>query len=213
LGAATVALGLLPDRSLEPGSASYQRLVLAVYSLAGLMVAVSALRRLPLLAYAASATAMAAALMQIAAAGPANIHAYTVPVALYLLTLSYANRHTPAVHNPLAGAGAGLLLVPPFVESLGPDGFRWALATGGAALLLVFVGLGLQHRSYLAGGIVGLTAIVLREMVDVANALPTWATLALVGSILLLSGTGWLAARSEITLGAHRLQDRWSHYH
>lgn len=210
VAALPVGFGLTATGALDPGAPAYQRLVLAVLSLAGILAVVAAARRRALQGYAASALALTAGLLQTAVAEPANVQAYTAPVALYLLAVAWTRRdREPRVFDALVGAGAALLLVPPFAQSLAADGYGWALLCGAEALALVFAGLIAGRRTPVAAGVIGLTAVVLRQTVDYANALPTWATMLAVGMLLLAVGTLSLVARDAVRGRAREARARW----
>jgi hypothetical protein len=198
IAAVPIALGVTAAGALDPGSPTYGRLTLAVLSLAGLVAAFAAAERDARRGYVTSLLALGAGLMRIAATSPDNVQAYTVPVALYLLAVGWTRRREPRRYDALTGAGAAILLFPPFVQSLTADGFRWALLAGAEALALIFVGLAVRRRAALAVGVIGLTLVVLRQTVDAVNALETWQIMAIVGAGLLAAGTIALAARDQI---------------
>jgi hypothetical protein len=148
--------------------------------------------------------------MQVGIARPENPQAYTAPVGVYLLVVAWTRRRTPLVYDALTAKGAAVLMVPSFMQSLGPEGFGWALLCGAEALGFVFMGLALGRRSPVAAGVVGLSLVVLRQTVDAVNALPGWAIMGMVGTVLLAVGTMTLAAREAVLgwLGATRA--RWA---
>ncbi len=158
----------------------------------------------------ASALGLVAALMQVAVTDPGNVQAYTAPVALYLLGLAWTRRRDARVFDALVAAGAGLLILPALAQSLGADGFRWAMLAGAEALGLVFVGLGLNRRAPVAAGVVGLGLVALRQTVDYVNSLPTWAIMAVVGGLLLAVGTLSLVARDEAVRRWEEARARWT---
>jgi hypothetical protein len=204
-----VGLGAIPENALEPGSGAYQQLVLAVLSAAGVTGVFAYLNRHAIAGHAASLLGLAALLMQIAATEPANIQAYSVPVAVYLLVLGWLKRRDPFRYDALTVAGAATLMVPAFGQSFGAGGYQWALICGLEALLLVIAGLIAQRRAPLAAGIVGLTAIVLRQTVDYVHSMPTWAILLVVGVALLGVGTALLSTRDHVTGWLNRAETRW----
>jgi hypothetical protein len=209
VAALPVVLGLGAAGALDPGEPGYQRLVLAILSAAGVLALTAVVRRNAVRGYAASVIALVGVLMQIAATEPVNVQAYTVPVSLYLLGLGWIKRRDPRRFDAFVGAGAALLMFPSFAQSFGDNGYAWSLLCGAEALLFVFLGLALGRRLPVAAGVVGLTAIVLRESVDYVHSLPTWAILAVVGIILLGAGTLWLAAGEELRRRFEELQTRW----
>jgi hypothetical protein len=183
--------------------------VLAVLSAAGVLALTAIGRRSAIQGYAASVLGLLGVLMQITIAEPANVQAYTAPVAVYLLGLAWFMRRVPTRFGALAGAGAALLMFPSFAQSFGPDGYGWALLCGAEGLAFVFAGLFLGRRVPVAAGVVGLTAIVLRQSVDYVHSLPTWAILAVVGIFLLGTGTLWLAAAEALTRRIEEVRARW----
>ncbi len=204
-----ILLGMVPEGALDPGEPAYQRLVLAILSAAGVVALTAVGRRSAVQGYAASVLGLLGLLMQITVAEPANVQAYTAPVAAYLLGLAWFMRRVPVRCDALVGAGAALLMFPSFAQSFGPDGYGWALLCGAEGLAFVFAGLVLGRRVPIAAGVVGLTAIVLRQSVDYVHSLPTWAILAVVGVLLLGTGTLWLAAAESLTRRFEEMRARW----
>jgi hypothetical protein len=209
VAALPILLGVIPAGALNPGEPAYQRLVLAILSAAGILALTAVGRRNAIQSYAASVLALLGVLMQITIAEPENVQAYTAPVALYLLGLAWFMRRVPTRFDALTAAGAALLMFPSFAQSFAPDGYGWALLCGAEGLAVVFLGLVLGRRVPVAAGIVGLTAIVLRQSVDYVHSLPTWAILAVVGVFLLGTGTLWLAAADSLTRRFEELRARW----
>ncbi len=210
VGVLPILLALAVQGLPDPQSPVFQQLVLAVLSLAGILAVVAVARQDVVRGYVASVLGLAAALMQIAVTEPGNPQAYSAPIALYLLGASWTRRHDPRIYDPLTGAGAALLLVPSLAQSFGPGGFIWALLCGAEALGFVVLGLVLGRRTPLAAGVVGLTLVVLRQTLDAANALPSWAIMGLVGVLLLGIGTLALAAREVLIRWVEVARSRWA---
>jgi hypothetical protein len=210
VAALPVLLGVGSAGALDPGEPAYQRLVLAILSAAGVLALTAVVRRSAIRGYAASVIALVGVLMQVAVTEPANVQAYTVPVALYLIGLGWIRRREPRLFDAFVGAGAALLMFPSFAQSFCDHGYRWALICGAEGLVFVFAGVILGRRLPVAAGVVGLTAVVLRESVDYVHSLPTWAILAFVGVILLGAGTLWLAAGEDLRRRSEELQMRWA---
>jgi len=164
----------------------------------------------------ASAAVLAALLMVIAQAEPNDVQAYTFPMAIWLLGLAVlALRYAPRdweLTVPLEGAGALLLLVPPYVGSWHVDGFVHGLRLLSAALALIALGVTFRRRwpVAIAVGALGLAAI--RVIVDVADRLPNWVSFGVSGAILLAVGFTLLVQRERWAQLQRQLLDRWQRW-
>ncbi|MGI8483375.1 MAG: SCO7613 C-terminal domain-containing membrane protein, partial [Thermomicrobiales bacterium] len=205
----TMLLTILSDESVRAGTRGWQVIVLSVLSLAG-MLAIDAWRRQDAIrGIAASALAMIALLMEIAVREPANIQVYTVPLALYLLGLSWTQRKQTTLRDMLLGAGAAVLIVPTLLQAMNFGGFNWLLLAGGEALALFLVGLVLRLRVLIAAGIIAISLIVLRMLVDAVNAMPSWMILLVVGLLLLAGGTVMVVWKEALRTRIDSLRLRW----
>ena len=128
---------------------------------------------------------------------------------MYLLAIGWTRRRDERLYDALTAVGAAVRLVPPFLRSFEAGGFRWALVGGAGALAFVGFGLVLRRRTPLAAGLVALTLVVLRQTVDAAHPLPSWAIMGLVGVLLLAIGTATLAAREAVLRWLAGGRARW----
>lgn len=184
-------------------------IVLAIASLAGLAGIEAWLRRDRAWGLLPSALVMLALLLAIAFRDIGNVNAYTVPLAAYFLALGWANRHTPTLRDSLFAAGCALLVVPALLLALSESSFRWLLVALGESVMLAVAGAALRFRVWIAAGVTGVSLIVLRLLVDAANALPGWLTLLIVGVLLLGAGTLRITFRDELESGLRTLRARW----
>jgi hypothetical protein len=208
----TIALGI-PVLALtgEMRQAADPALVLGLVSMAGLVGVDAYLHRDRLRVVLATVFGMAALLYQIDTSQPSDIHAYTVPLAVYLLALGYLFRRHPVIEQPLMAIGAGTLAVPTLLMALDEETFRWLLIAGAEGFALFFGGLLTRLRVPIAAGILTITVIVLRMVVDAVNALPSWVTLLLAGIALLIIGTLWLVYRDPLKERLGDARERWAH--
>lgn len=163
-----------------------------------------------------SAAVLGSVLMIIARTEPRDVQAYTFPMGVWLLGLAVmALRYAPRdweITVPLEGAGALLLLVPPYLASWQPDGFGHGLRVLVAALALIALGITFRRRwpVAIAVGALGLAAI--RVLVDVADRLPNWLSFGLSGTFLLAVGFTLLVQRERWTQLQRRMQDWWQRW-
>ena len=205
----TMLLTVMSNEPVRSGTRAWQVLVLSMLSLSG-MLAIDAWRRQDAIrGMAASALAMIALLMEIAIREPSNIQAYTVPLALYLLGLGWTQRRQASLQDMLLGAGAAILIVPTLLQAMNASGFNWLLLAGGEALALFIVGLILRLRVLIAAGIIAISLIVLRMLVDAVNALPSWMILLVIGLTLLAGGTVMVVWKEALRARIDSLRLRW----
>lgn len=209
LPAVAILLTLTKGELPAPADRDWQLLVLATLSLAGIL-AIDAWRRQDAVrGVAASALGMMALWLEIAVREPANIQAYAVPLALYLLALGWTQRRQAPLRDMLLGTAAAVLVVPTFLQALNGDGFQWVLLAGGEALALFLIGLGLRLRVLIAAGIIAISVIVLRMAANAVNALPSWMILLVVGLALLAGGTVLVIWKDSLRAGLDNLRERW----
>lgn len=205
----TLLVAIDDGRRVRPDTGEWQLIVLTALTIAG-MLAIEAWRRQdPARGAAASAIAMLALLMEIAVREPVNVQAYTVPLAIYLFGLGWAKRRQHKMRDMSLGVGAAVLIVPTFLQALNGDGFGWLLLAGGEALAFFVVGLVIRQRVLIGAGIIAISLIVLRMMVDAINAMPSWMILLVVGMILLVGGTVLIIWKEAIRKHLGDLQARW----
>jgi hypothetical protein len=79
----------------------------------------------------------------------------------------------------------------------------------GIALVLFLGGIALRLRVPIAAGIVGMSLIVLRLLVDAVLALQSWVSLLIVGLVLLGAGTAALVWKDALRERLERIQRGW----
>ena len=159
----------------------------------------------------ASSAAMVALVMAIAIAEPANVQAYTVPVSIYLGAVGLVVRRSEPVvanhlmlHEAVLVAGAALLVLPQAQQGFAPGGSIWALVLlveGGAFVAVSFL---LAARWLAVSGVLTISAVALRMLVESGDVIPYWLTLSVagflllgVGVLLLLQHEQWERVRSK----------------
>jgi hypothetical protein len=118
---------------------------------------------------------------------------YTLPAAVLLLSMGAwrlrTDRETDSVR--VLGAGLALALAPSLLLALQePVSLRALLVGVGGAAALMW---GAQQRiaAPLIAGAGTVALITLRELEPIAEAVPRWLTLALLGAVLLGAGVTW----------------------
>lgn len=184
-------------------------LTITLISFAGMLAAEGWLRRQQLVLTSASGVAMVALLVQIDARDPENILAYSLPLGIYLLALGAVNRRIRELRDVLLGAGSGVLLVPVLWLAQREGAIGYLTLAAGIALALFLGGIALRLRVPIAAGVLGLTAIVLRLLVDAVLALESWVALLVVGLVLLAAGTAALVWKDALRARLERIQRGW----
>ena len=210
-----MAQAVLTER-IEGGAAAaataeYRTLTLLVLLLAP-MIAFEARRlRGPWAIIPASSAAMVALVMAIAIAEPTNVQAYTVPVSIYLGAVGLAVRRSKPVvprhlmlHEAVLVVGAAMLVLPQAEQGFAPGGSIWALVMlveGGA---FVAISLLLAARWLAVSGVLTISGVAIRMLVESSDVIPYWLTLSVagflllgVGVLLLFQRERWERVRSE----------------
>jgi hypothetical protein len=209
LGGFTIAHALWLNWPIDVSGPLWGTLLAALVSMSGLLSVHAWMRQDRFEALLASAVAMLALLLQIQRGDPGNLQHYTVPVAVYLLALGVIQRRTAPVRDLLLAMGSGLLLVPPLLQAQVNHDFTQMLVAGGEALVLFVAGALLRLRVTIAAGVLGISVIVLRMLLDAVNALPSWITLLSGGLLLLAIGTVLTIWKVEARERLERLQASW----
>ena len=209
LGGVTIAHALWLNWPIDVSEPLWGTLLAALVSMSGLLSVHAWMRQDRFEGLLASAVAMLALLLQIQRGDPGNLQHYTVPVAAYLLALGVIQRRTAPVRDLLLAMGSGLLLVPPLLQAQVNQDFTQMLVAGGEALVLFVAGALLRLRVTIAAGVLGISVIVLRMLVDTVNALPSWITLLSGGLLLLAIGTVLTIWKVEARERLERLQASW----
>lgn len=213
------ALGIGTLAVLAPGTdlvsfggrdADVQYLVLAMVSLAGLLAVDAVRRKDRMRGIVASAIAVAALLVQISIDSPENVLPYTIPLGLYLLALGVIERRVAKTRDLLLAAGSGVLLIPALLlaQAEGTLGYLWL--AGGMALGLFVAGVLLRLRVLIAAGVIGVTIIVFRMLLEAVLALESWITLLAAGLLLLGGGTASLVWKEALLRRLEHLQHGWT---
>jgi hypothetical protein len=152
----------------------------------------------------------------IAMTQPSDMHAYTLPLAAYLVGLGLSfrrseplfGRHMEA-HEFLFLAGAAVLVLPSAWAAFQPDGGLWGIVTIIEGLGLVALGLVLLQRWLVAPGVLTIVGAAGRFILTGESRLPAWATIGLVGLALLGIGVLLLLERDWWDRTRLRLAHWW----
>uniref|UniRef100_UPI00286E7B75 SCO7613 C-terminal domain-containing membrane protein n=1 Tax=Nocardioides sp. TaxID=35761 RepID=UPI00286E7B75 len=174
---------------------------LAIYlTIAGVIATVSSLlnperRHLAWLGLLLLTTAQWIRLQQI---GVDTVEAYTLPLALVLLTagsVALLRGHRSSIST--LAPGLGLALVPTLLQVLvDPLGLRSVLL-GLACVVLVAIGLARGWAAPLLAG-AGVGALVVLRQATLAEVIPQWVLIGLVGVVLTVVGVTWEQRLKEI---------------
>ncbi len=198
-GAAPILVPMLrAELAWSLDSTVYQRVTMAFVSL-GLVTGLAAMvRRSPVRASVAIPLVMVGALRQVATYEPASWQPYAIVLAIALAATGLAWRRTSRVSDPLYATAGAVLIGVPFVESFTIGGTIDAFIAGGYAILVVVLGLVVRRQEPVAVGVVGVTLVALRQLVDTAMAYESWQVLGIAGAILLIGGTIILVIRDSL---------------
>jgi len=206
---ALVTIGLILVSNWATDSDGRGLLAFGLVSLAGMLATLAWQRRDRRLGMLASAVAMAALLTSISTREPENVLAYSLPLGLYLLALGTVARKDPSIRDGLLGAGSGVLLVPVLWLAQNEGDLGYLGLAAGISLVLFLGGIGLRLRVPIAAGIVGMSLIVLRLLLDAVLALQSWVSLLIVGLVLLGAGTAALVWKDALRERLERIQRGW----
>jgi hypothetical protein len=129
---------------------------------------------------------------------PESWRAYAVVLAIALAATGLAWHRTRRLSDPLYGLAGAVLVGVPFVESFTIGGTVDAFLAGGLEVLVVVLGLAVRRQAPVAVGVVGVTLVVLRQLVDTAMAFESWQVLGAAGAIQLIGGTIILLIRDTL---------------
>jgi hypothetical protein len=126
--------------------------------------------------------------------------AYTLPsaVALVVVGVWQLRRDPRSATLTLLAPGLALATVPSLVATLDDPYSLRALLLGLACLGLVVGGAALRWSAPLAVGAVVGTLLVLRELAPYAAQVPTWLTVGLSGTVLLVMGITWESRMHDV---------------
>jgi hypothetical protein len=178
-------------RSLE--DPLWHTTVASLLGLAALLTVEWRLRDAFPLVAAASASALVAALMEIAWLRPSEVQAFTVPTGAYLVALgllALRDRRARWVEwaPPLEVVGAIVLLGPTHLASWDRAGFGQGIRLLAEVSVLLAIGLILRRRWLVAVALAFTGLQALRVLVDVIDRLPNWVVFATSGALLLAVG-------------------------
>lgn len=183
--------------------------VLVLVSLAGLVSTFGSLQRSRGLVLIGSAIGMSALMLQVNIGSPANLHAYTVPLSIYLLAVGLLLRRDARIANTLLAVGSAILVIPAMIEALTTGEIVWLWIALAEALGLFLFGTVLRLRIPTAAGVIAVSVIVLRMLVFAVSVLASWVSILAAGVTLLITGTAWLIFREKIHAKAKVLFSRW----
>lgn len=184
-------------------------LVLALVSLAGLVATFGSLQRSRELVLLGSAIGMSAFMLQVNIGSPGNLHAYTVPLSIYLLAVGLLLRRDARIANTLLAAGSAILVIPAMLEALTTGEITWLWIALAESLGLFLFGTVLRLRIPTAAAVIAVSVIALRMLVFAVSVLESWVSILAVGLALLLIGTMWLVFRDAIQAKVTLLFGRW----
>jgi hypothetical protein len=157
------------------------------------------LKRWGAMAYFASAVGMATYLWQMKYFNIDEILAYTLPLGVYFMALSYFQRRSGKESNSQALEYLGLffLLIPPFFYSFGDNGALYALLLGFEGVVLLGIGITYKYRNFTYIGIASLVAAVLSQTYEFVSSLPRWIIVGAAGIVFLSVAIYLLLHRKE----------------
>lgn len=194
----------------EGDSSIYQRGTVAILSLSLAIGLTALVRRSPARGTAAVVLAMAAAIRQVATYEPESLQPYAIVLAATLAVIGGMWHRWPSRSSPLYALAGVVLVGVPLVESFTIGGTTDAFIAGGYALLVVGLGLIVRRQAPVAVGVIGVTLVVLRQLVDTARAFESWQILAGAGAILLIGGTLILAIRDTFRRWIESAREFWA---
>jgi hypothetical protein len=176
---------------------------LAVAVAGGLAVVEAALSGRRWIIVPASATLVAALLLQIARFEPQNEQAYTLVIGAYLVLLGAVGisryRLVPGMEDSgtyLEALGAATIMFPSFLQSL-DGGWTYQLILFAEAIAFVVLAVAFRRHGILAAALGALVLVAGRAIFDTINALPNWIVASLGGALLLAAGMAVLIARDR----------------
>lgn len=180
---------------LTSARGDYRALTVLVAALAP-MVALEGLRHgrkwilLP-----SSGIAMVGILMAIGWTNPANVQFYTVPLGLYFLAIGMWFRTSPDFipphiqwHEAALLLGVGCVVLPQVEQSFETGGALWGPVLIVEGLAFLALGLAAGIRWLVPPGILVLSGVAIRWMLETGQTMPYWLTLGLLGTVLLAMG-------------------------
>jgi len=183
----------------------YQWTTLAVAVAGGLAVIEAALSGRRWIIVPASATLVAALLLQIARFEPQNEQAYTLVIGVYVVLLGAVGisryRLVPGMEDSgtyLEALGAATIMFPSFLQSL-DGGWTYQLILFAEAIAFVALAVAFRRHGILSAALGALVLVAGRAIFDTINALPNWIVASLGGALLLAAGMAVLLARDRWT--------------
>ncbi len=188
-------------------SAADQHRLVVVLTVGGVGCALAAVdpahRRL---SWVSGALLTAASWVRLNLADVTAVEAYVVPPAVALLAAGWlARRHTPAYSSWRAyGPGLSTGLLPVLAVAVEDERLTRPLLLGAVALGVVLVGATRRLQAPLALGGAVLAVVALDQLWPYASALPRWAALAVVGSLLLVLGATYERRLRDVRIARDR---------
>jgi hypothetical protein len=172
------------------------------------LLLVASARRSRSLVYgvAASAAALGATWMWLAAAGVTVVEAYTLPAAVLALGAgAFVSERVRAWSWLSYGSAIVLVLAPTVGLAIARHDDGRAIASGVVALAILLVGAWGRLQAPLVLGAIALIALGVDKIGPQAVRLPRWTMLAIAGALLLWVGTTFERRRDEMYRAARRL--------
>jgi hypothetical protein len=167
------------------------QMYVSVLSLAGLLVLTAAVvERRRRLGYAALALLLVAWSLELLLVwGWREVQWYAIPAGLYLLGIGYlewtqGGRAARNLARWVDRTALLLLLGSAFWQSLGPQGWRYALLMGLESLLILWWGSARRLRRFLYAGVIGMTVDVAGQLVEPLLSANRWIVFGVAGVML-----------------------------
>ncbi|OGY25601.1 MAG: hypothetical protein A2Z11_04665 [Candidatus Woykebacteria bacterium RBG_16_43_9] len=159
----------------------------------------AAITKVGSLGYFASAVGMFTYLWQIKFLGFSEIQAYTLPLGVYFLVLSYFQRLSGNIANRdlLNYVGLFFLFIPTFFQSFGTEGAKYALLMGVEGLVIFGLGTSLRYKIYTYAGLAAIVVAIVSQTYEFVFSLPRWMITAAAGILLLSTAIFLLLRRKE----------------
>jgi hypothetical protein len=174
---------------LTPNEAAQVQMVVAVLAVLGLFyLAAAVVERHSRLAYLPLGMLLLAWGLEWSLVwGQREVQWYAIPAGLYLLVVGYLEWRSGsrALARWIDRLGLVLLLGTSFWQSLGPDGWPYALLMGFEGLAITWWGSTRRLRRFLYAGVVGVTIDVVWQLIDpLLTATNRWIVFGIVGVFL-----------------------------
>ncbi len=189
-----VVLRSLPNEFLEMASIRSNipqvQMTVAVFAILGLFYLLSAFadRRRWLGYGAVGLLLMAWSLEFLLVWGERDVQVYVLPAGLYLLGIGWLEWRfgSRTLARWVDYAALLLLLGPAFYQSLGDNGWRYALVMGAAGLFVIWWGSARRLRRFLYVGVLGVTLDIAGQLIEPLLSVNRWIVFGAAGLVLIV---------------------------